>query len=206
MPPPASLPLSQALRLHTRDLHRELDSTPRLRQLLSPDLTPAGYADCLQGLWLAHRQAEALLAPLDPTRPPGLAPYQSRLAALQHDLHALGHDPQAPLRDTSPESRTIWASPLGHYLGMRYVVEGASQGARLIGARLQKSIGVQGISLGYWEYQATLAENWQGFCACLDTVEAPDLRGGALAGAALTFHLFLAVFHEPSRQSARHVL
>lgn len=206
MPPPASLPLSQALRLHTRDLHRELDSTPRLRQLLSPDLTPAGYADCLQGLWLAHRQAEALLARLEPHRPPAMPPFQSRLPALQRDLQTLNHPVAAPANDISPESTDISGSPLGHYLGMRYVVEGASQGARMIGSRLQESMGAQGISLGYWEYQATLAENWQGFCACLDTVDAPDLRGGALAGSALTFHLFLAVFHEPSRQSARHVL
>ena len=135
-----------------------------------------------------------------------MPPFQSRLPALECDLLALGCGLPTQGNDISPESPFISASPLGHYLGLRYVVEGASQGARLITVRLRQSVGLQGIALGYWEHQAALAEGWPSLCTSLDTCDTPDTRAHALAGAEQAFHLFLAVFHEPSRQPARHIL
>lgn len=88
---------------------------------------------------------------------------------------------------------------------MRYVVEGASQGARIIGSRLNKSLGMRGIRLAYWDHQAFLAEGWPALCRCLDAIDTPGIRSSALAGAEQTFHLFIAVFHESSRQPARHI-
>jgi len=120
---PAAMAL---LREKTRDHHRRLDSHPRLRCLLSSELSRSRYADALYALYPAQRQVELLLAQcfrsqaLDCETPPLLHGY------IAQDLRQLNLEPQ-PIVLAQSEPRTR-----AELLGVLYVVEGSKLGAKHI--------------------------------------------------------------------------
>jgi heme oxygenase len=133
--------LRRSLRARTTELHRRLDRLPSQRELLAPGLTLARYAEIMHAHAWALRRCEAMLAAVHEGRPVGLPAYVPRGEILQADLARLpaiavesavsgpaladGEAPHAALPRTASEAE-------GRYLGLRYVLEGATQGARVI--------------------------------------------------------------------------
>lgn len=118
--------LRQQLKIHSADLHREVDAAFNAFSLA----TPQGYRRFL----LAHAQA---LLPLEQLlEANGIEqllddwPQRRRSAALRADLQLMGPEPTAPL-GTSPTRSAGWC------WGALYVLEGSRLGARLLSQRLQ---------------------------------------------------------------------
>ncbi len=169
----------------THELHRALDSAPLLRRLLSPSLSRQEYTAIMYRM----HQALSLVEPAV-RHVPGYIP---GLPALRADLYALGLPP------TSADDANSQAQPcagLGACLGMRYVLEGASQGAVVILRSLDRlPAGVCADALGYWRLQAGLAERWPAFVENLAPLEVDNHALEQAVEAAITvFRQFQQVF------------
>jgi heme oxygenase len=201
--------LHQWLRTRTAPLHRTLDSSPRLRALMQANLPAAMYQQALLGLLQAHAQTEPWLATLAHARPETLAGYESRQPALCRDIQALAGEfnlpalpndatlpavapPALPTAADATEQRSV-------YVGMRYVIEGASQGARFITRRLQQtSPALLHCASSYWLHQSRMMEHWDRLITCLDDRNTPLNPQAVYHGASQVFHQFIAVFNSPA--------
>lgn len=197
--------LHQWLREQTNALHHQLDHTPLLRTLLGAAISPTDYMQCLAHLHQAHARVEPWLQQLDHARPPVLAAYEPRLAALQHDLGTLALHYGQPMAQPCLPEHTVPATgatalpahshAASLYVGIRYVLEGASQGSRFITRRLQQNApDLLENSPSYWAHQSRMMNHWQALVAHLEnspeSLNATDL----LAGARGAFSQFLALF------------
>lgn len=208
--------LRDALRRATKDLHQQLDQAPEQRALLQPDLTVERYGTILH----MHRHAltisEASLAALELARPDDLAPYRSRLPAIEAELAALAAlstlaptwapnqtptrlEPAAPpvaLRPVGAAPDTDPALALGAYLGVRYVLEGSTQGAAVILRRLLRNLPEWGThAFGFWRVQADEAPAWRALAEKLATLAARGpLAESATTAARGTFEVYLRAF------------
>lgn len=219
--------LRDALRRATKDLHQQLDRAPEQGALLQPGLTVERYGTILCMHLHALTISEAALAALELARPDDVAPYRSRLPALEAELaalstlaptwvpsHAAGpslgtgptwvpdqaatrSEPAAPpvaLRSDVTASDTDLA--LGTYLGVRYVLEGSTQGAAVILRRLLRNLPEWGTyAFAFWRVQADEAPAWRALVEKLATLPARGpLAEGATAAARQTFAAYLRAF------------
>jgi heme oxygenase len=131
----------QSLRLHTHSLHAELENTALARDLLSPSLTLARYTEILRAwaeAWiiledvLQHSEF-ALIAP-------ELVPAARGNRAIA-DLRYLG---QAAVTTAIPAAPRSMCTPsqLSGFLGICYVVRGASLGGKVIAKHLATTLGL----------------------------------------------------------------
>lgn len=191
LPPPGQHAL---IKQRTGDLHRRLDSAPALLALMRPGLDLPLYASILQRFAAAYARIEPLLHALESNSPAQLPAYRPRLPALQADLTRLPD--AAPVPELPPLSLPSAADAAAHYLGMRYVLEGSTQGALLISARLEKNLPqLRKQAFNYWQLQREAAAEWPAFSRCLDqaAVAAEPLSRGAEA----VFFAFLDAFLTP---------
>lgn len=230
--------LRDALRRATKDLHQQLDQAPEQRALLQPGLTVERYGTILHMHLHALTISEASLAALELARPDDLAPYRSRLPALEAELAALAalstlaptwaptwatSHGAGPSLGTTPTStwapnqtatrleptvppvalRPVGAAPdtdpalaLGTYLGVRYVLEGSTQGAAVILRRLLRNLSEWGThAFGFWRVQADEAPAWQALAEKLATLPARGpLAESATTAARGTFEVYLRAF------------
>ncbi|MGA0582480.1 MAG: biliverdin-producing heme oxygenase [Castellaniella sp.] len=201
------------LREQTRARHQTLDRSPLLHALLQPVLDPDTYLRCLRHLHAAHASTEAWLTGLAGHAPTALPAYQPRLPALREDIEQLArHVPGAACETAAPahasdaasQSKSSpcddtvpppWHDGVSAYLGIRYVLEGATQGARFITARLQKYCPqVLEKSRSYWDHQARMTEHWHALLEYLRTDQRHIEPGALLQGADATFNHFIQVF------------
>lgn len=160
--------------------------------LMRPGLDLPNYAGILQRFALAYARIEPLLCELDHCRPAGLPAYRPRLPALLDELAGLPESVSRPFSPLPPPASDAGA----HYFGMRYVVEGSTQGARLIFAQLEKNLPQPaGAGFAYWRVQREAATGWPLFRDCLDQagVEPEALVQGAEAA----FSVFIDAFVPP---------
>jgi len=133
--------LLDRFRASTQAEHRALETQPLLRALLAPDLTRGQYAALLQGLCSFYRPLEAvLISGLERTMarfPADFYRYQPRSGRLQQDLLSLGQTPSPGPAPDLPAELGIDAT-----LGVLYVLEGASQGGRVIAPQIERSLGL----------------------------------------------------------------
>lgn len=127
-----------ALREGTAALHAETERHPLLRTLLSPALTTRDLALLLCGF----REFFALVEPLVPQRLPaelrcGAYVYYPRLPLLEADLADLTADLPVP----PGMCRELAIATPGNILGILYVIEGATQGGRVIAPHLGRHLG-----------------------------------------------------------------
>lgn len=187
------------LKTHTAALHQQLDESPLLRALLQPGLTRTSYARTLHVMLKAHCAVEPLMLALEPSRPAPLKAYQSRQPLLKKELDRLGvllapdNSPTATIsQPTCPGN--LYDDP-SYYLGMRYVLEGATQGSRFIYRSLMQhnpQLGVDNHS--YWATLAADTSTWQAICQQLAPGNARLSTHELLAGATLAFNLFINTF------------
>lgn len=185
--------LHALLKQRTGSLHRRLDASPCLLALMRPGLDLPTYADILQRFALAYARIEPLLSTLDHCRPAGLPAYRPRLPALLDELARLSETGPGSVSPLTPPASEAGA----HYFGMRYVVEGSTQGARLIFAQLEKNLPQPaGAGFAYWRMQGEAAADWPLFRDCLDQA---DVEPEALVqGAEAAFSVFIDAFASPA--------
>lgn len=176
-------PLLSQLRMATRAEHRALETQPQLTRLLTPALTLSQYVQLLQQFASFYRGLEAYLQP-------GLRllegaegyQYDSRRLWLEQDLTQLE---QAP---TQTEATVSWALPvnLSTTVGVLYVIEGATQGGRLISRHLAQHLGLSAergaCYFNAWQYQS-----WPRFRQWVERQETSIEPGLAIAAAQSVF-------------------
>lgn len=195
LPPPG---LHALIKQRTGDLHRQLDSAPTLLALMHPGLDLPAYFATLRRFAAAYARIEPLLHALEPHKPAPLSVYRPRLPALLSDLaqlRVIDRLPELPAL-TLPSA----ADAATYYLGMRYVLEGATQGARLISARLEKNLPqLRDNCFSFWQLQRETAADWPSLCACLEQTK-PAQSEDLLRAAEATFCIFIEAFSasEPS--------
>ena len=201
------------LREQTRTRHQTLDRSPLLNALLQPGLDPDTYVRCLRHLHAAHASTEAWLAGLASHAPAALPAYQPRLPALREDIEQLTrHVPDAARETAAPACASdaaiqskdtpgdgtalpYWHDGIAAYLGIRYVLEGATQGARFITARLLKHCPqMLEKSRSYWDHQAHMSQHWHALLEYLRTEQRHIEPGALRQGADATFSHFIQVF------------
>lgn len=212
------------LRNHTQALHTQLDSSAPLRALLRPGLTSRVYLGIMAAMYRAHAKLEPELLALDSARPPALPAYTSRLALITLEMSRHCTDRAAlppahigatqqtasdaglglasahtltPAAGKRPYPGTATPAQLqSRYLGLRYVLEGATQGSRFIQRSLQQHN--PGLHIGLDSYWATLAANasdWSCLCDIIDDKNTAIDNTELLAGATLGFSTFIHTFN-----------
>ena len=203
--------LRAALRVATAELHRRLDRAPAQRALLAPDLTLQRYAAILATHAAAYRRCEAMLSAVAEHLPGGLPVYRSRLPALRDDLAWLStvtNDVEVPTWGRAGTDGHVLGDACaaedvhdavrgeGRCLGLRYVLEGATQGATVISARLARHRPeLADGPFAFWRLQAAEAPGWPALTEVLAARPA-DGEGAdvALAAATEAFGVFLRAF------------
>lgn len=118
------------IRRVTTPMHKRLDEGSILSCLAREDCSLLDYQRAMLGLAVAYQQADVALNSSPVGARSGLSTYTPRLPLIESDLAALGIAWEASSAPVVVP--TTWAS----YLGMRYVVEGASLGAKVIARNL----------------------------------------------------------------------
>lgn len=214
--PPDDPDLHAALRAGTDALHRRLDGHAWQRAVLQPGLTLDVYAAYLASHAVAYERCEPDIAALEDWRPDGLPPYEPRIPALRADLASIeaiiGHRVEPPAggddlvmngvstgRANGPAGGADDdddARRLGRYLGVRYVLDGATQGGFVIAARLTSFLPTLADGpFAFWDRLAAEASTWDRLKQVLAT-RAPDddVAEAALPAAQETFTVFLKAF------------
>ncbi|MAN53044.1 MAG: hypothetical protein CMG77_14480 [Marinimicrobium sp.] len=194
--------LREALRAATRAEHKALEAQPLMQRLLSPELTLIEYGQILRAQRAYYRALEPALMPLEQQlreRFPEVGyRYQSRLASLDQDCRVL----QLP-DDHDIRTGASWRPPLDsteEALGVLYVLEGASQGGRVIARALNRSLGLESSNgADFFHYHVT-QDGWTRLCLWLESIPLDATWHCALTGAKATFTGLKAHFDHWQRQ------
>ncbi|WP_347330619.1 biliverdin-producing heme oxygenase [Marinimicrobium locisalis] len=180
--------LRQALRAATQVEHKALEAQPLMRRLLSPELTLAEYGQIVQAQRAFYRFQEPLLWPhereLRDCLPEVGYHYHSRLPSLERDCRQLA------LAEDGVESEPVSAfrpKSSEEALGVLYVLEGASQGGRVIARRLSQVLALDSDNgAGFFSLYAK-QDSWKLLCRWLEMLPSEEPWEEALTGAKSTF-------------------
>lgn len=175
------------LRRSTREAHTALEAQPLVRALLDPVISLAGYVQVLRAFATFYQPLERQLsAALDDwgTRAPSPYRYQPRLPLLRADLADLGVDstPEAAAGSDLPVVVNAETA-----LGVLYVLEGATQGGRVIAPRLRQSLEVSGSFGARYFTMYRQLDSWTLFREWMARIEPQLDRNATLNGARSTF-------------------
>lgn len=184
--------LRRHLREATAEHHHQLDSQPALRRLMQPGLTLADYGHTLACLGAAFRHVEAIVAKSPLPENTAVPTYLPRHPAISRDL-AILQPPLIPEPDlpAPPSAATPFTT-----LGIRYVIDGSSQGSVHILRKLNNNlpeltaIGAQ----HYWHVQEKAGQDWPALCRALMQDCTESHRQQALDGACWAFTCFTTAF------------
>lgn len=194
--------LREALREATRAEHKALEAQPLMQRLLSPELTLIEYGQILRAQRAYYRELEPRLWPLERQLrvrfPDEDYRYHSRIPSLEQDCQVLqlpgDHDIEASLSQRQPLHSQEEA------LGVLYVLEGASQGGRVIARALNRSLGlVQGGGADFFHRHVT-QDGWARLCPWLESIPLDGTWHCALTGAKATFNGLKTHFDHWQRQ------
>lgn len=188
MKPAPQTPCCLHLRLRqaTQQSHLDIERHPLLAPLLRPDLDRAAYCRVLQAFRSFYLACE-------PGLDDGLAArslcqsvqyqYRARAQLLAHDLQDLGATGGATQGYSRAGGSVIQQSP-EHILGWLYVLEGATQGGRLIAPKVSRALGLdEGFGARY--FHLYIHDQWQLFKTLMEQCQAayqqPLVIEGALA-------------------------
>lgn len=153
------------LRQATHKPHQQLEHTPLMQSLMSAELTQQTYVQVLQTFYRFYAAADPILSQVFTGDQALLTGYQykPRLPYLTQDLLAL----EAPLPDAMHSQRTPQktfssssAKPF-RLIGLAYVIEGSSQGGRIIAPRVGKKLNInKEYGLAFFSYFSQSAVGW----------------------------------------------
>lgn len=147
----------ESIRKNTISLHHQLDKKSPLTKLMTKSCTVEDYQSAMYGLALAYLDIDKVFIKAARHCPASLPPYQARLPVLNQDIKNLGMKlPDPATCSLSPPSGNAG------YLGMRYVIEGASLGAKVIRRKLSSSdiAGDIRAASGFWSEKQTRQNCW----------------------------------------------
>lgn len=209
---PDDVNLRTTLRTGTDDLHRRLDAHPWQRAVLQPGLTLERYAAYLASHAVAYERCERDIAALADRRPETLSVFQPRTPALRADLASIeAVTGQRVGRSTGDGDVVVNgfaagrhdgsvgnddAHRLGRYLGLRYVLDGATRGGVFIADRLTTYLPtlVDG-PFAFWTFLAAEAPAWNRLTKVLAARPADDeVAEASRLAAREAFSVFLEAF------------
>ena len=184
------------LKCGTAHLHAQLDALPNVRNLLNKKLDRTQYRLSLKAYAKAHYPLEQKLIGIEKFLNLGNLPnYIPRLPSLFQDL--LCQADEAPQHSyISTVSVPIEVSNISHYIGLRYVLEGASQGSRIIARHLEKSLPYfANQTFAFWNVQQQAAEQWPIYCNYISCpAKSPEYERQMLKAAQGAFECFIECF------------
>lgn len=155
------------VRAATRRLHARVENESLLSAVISGEVSHAGYALILVRLSHLYTEVDRVLLLADRHRPAALSPYCPRAPRLIAESRALGYSAAANELPRLPEP-----TGNGGYLGVRYVVDGAHFGNRLIARTLVSSPLARLLPPdSFWNTPFVAPEDWRGLCRQLENIE-----------------------------------
>jgi len=180
------------LKCGTAHLHAQLDALPNVRALMNMKLDRTQYRLSLKAYARAHYAIEQKLINIENGLSLGNLPnYIPRLPSLFHDLCLVEDYPRQSY--ISSIAVPIEVSDISHYIGVRYVLEGASQGSRVIARHLKKSLPYFAAqTFAFWNVQQQAAEHWPIFCNYISyPAKSPEYERQMLKAAQGAFECFI---------------
>lgn len=198
------------LRNETADLHQRAESQTFQQRMFGGALTRPEYASWLGQMWLVHRALESELERVrssDPRFAPVRADHckAERLAA---DLAAVGGAEPKPLPSTARLIARIAAAareePL-RLLGYHYVLEGSTNGNRILARRLLPALGLDAATAGRYldPYGDRQREVWARFKEEMQQVELSTAECDLLVHAARELFAAIADLSAELAQTSR---
>ncbi|MDX1705465.1 biliverdin-producing heme oxygenase [Pseudidiomarina sp.] len=191
----------QKLRIHTADLHRQVEASPVMSGLLQADLTAEQYLAALQVLAaLIARYEGALLRVFDQQHQ---YQYIPRLSIVYADIRAIGG--AQPAIETEQDTTALYSD--WELAGAAYVIEGSTMGGRILARRIENVLGPSlkltstcGISYFHFYQRGS----WDKFKNWLEQAElSPVQHHEVVKGAQSAFH-YLAEELANRQQSGVH--
>lgn len=178
--------LRTSLRDNTSDLHRGVERHPLLTPLVRPGLTFKAYAVALKAFHGFYAALEPWLLPALESGWPdsGDYRYRPRTALIAHDLRDLGCLPETNC-DAGGESPVALESPES-VMGVLYVLEGATQGGRVIEPRVIRELDLSPI-FGARYFHLHAERRWDDLLALMASSALPPCSPRAEEGARQTF-------------------
>ena len=139
-------------------------------------MTIEDYIFALRALYGLHRAADDRLAECWPGRP-------RRAAHLAADLETLGVAPET----LSHVAEMPPAVTNAHFLGIRYVVDGSTFGARLLALNVKQALGLDATSGARFLSASDGDTEWHALLMWLEQLEIPMGRDQACQAAERTF-------------------
>lgn len=137
------LAILEQLREQTRPAHQALEAQPLLKSLMSSQLTDTQYRQLLQSMLMFYRSLESELVPaaaaLLRQHPDPEYRYLPRAPVLENDCRVLGCTTSGFIH--SPVEFQLDKSE-AYLVGVLYVIEGSTQGGRMIARHLAHILGV----------------------------------------------------------------
>jgi heme oxygenase len=183
----------------TGRLHKRLDQDSVLAPLVRPGVTWGHYLAAMKVLERAYRRIDECLLEGAALCPAGLPPYLPRGASLRRDLLLLQASPAA--RWISHQAALAVPDSSAAYLGMRYVVEGAQLGSRVIHSALSKIFGDTFEAAGsFWSPEAPWQGSWPFVANGLLQLESRPSLASAARAARQSFRHFVAQLCPPANE------
>lgn len=195
--------MHSALKYETLQLHRELDSLPNLRILLQPALSMAEYCRILAAYAQVYSHVEQHLIQIEKTITLDTLPgYTPRLPSLCNDLRSLAVPVDLRQSETLSTSQLTRHQGMCHYIGLRYVLEGATQGSMFIAKRLEKNFPLLASkAFSFWNMQLEASRQWPQFCEFINQpAKCRVCERQMIQAAENTFRIFIECFSFPGRQ------
>ena len=182
------IPAAHALlRRGTHRYHGRMDRTSVLAPLARPGVTLAAYATAMVSLERAYEAIDSVLLRSSALCPKEMAAYTPRVPRIEQDLRALEVGGARLERQRVGTGLKLPATE-AEYLGIRYVVEGAQLGGRLIYGQLCGSFGEGMERFGtFWMPEWYPPGNWTALLQSLTRVTSRDGLAACVRAARLTF-------------------
>lgn len=158
----------EQLRVQTRPAHQILETQPLLKRLLSSRLSNTEYGQLLQSMLAFYQALEVELVPaaasLLKRYPDPAYWYLPRAPLLATDCQTLGY---ASSGFTYPPLKLQLNENDAYLLGVLYVIEGATQGGRVISRHLAHTLGISEDSGASFFNIHRRDNSWATFCRWL---------------------------------------
>jgi len=200
--------MHSALKYETLQLHRELDALPNLRLLLQPALSMAEYRRILAAYAQVYCHVEQYLIQIEKTITLDTLPgYTPRLPSLCDDLRSLAMPVDLQQSEALMTSQLTRHQGIFHYIGLRYVLEGATQGSKFIARRLEKNFPLLASkAFSFWNMQLEASKQWPQFCEFINQpVKCRACERQMIQAAENTFRIFIECFSFPRRQNEKRL-
>ncbi|MBS62447.1 hypothetical protein [Salinisphaera sp.] len=186
------------VRRSTQRLHASVEHDTPMARLVACDCTLEDYRAALKPLARIYAALDDKLHAARCWRPCSVGPYRARLPLLQIELERW-----CATATVAPVS----APPLdgvAAYLGVRYVIDGAQFGHRVIAASLARSAAAAVVAQGsgFWATSFVSTAEWRRLCQALRHLGSRSEAASAARAARRTFELFSRELHRGSPRAA----